>query len=291
MKRKVAEQADGGNNDNDNTKQDDLVFLEDQLGMSTNSDFISADLVELLESRSENFARQDKETGKPVLQDHSSEIALNAEEKQIVDGLTREERYNIEEKGKQVAEFLESGSKNLASQDEETGKKTASREQSGVISQEKAVGLFECYKIRGGPFFKVEYEEEIEVQVDNSTFDAKEEQKNSFDPFSAALKVVEDRKLLFSHNANFPWTPSMREPASFEIPAPSLQDQCVKVLSDNIEEVESLEGLPDSFMHKIAAQICRSGCMSSHILHLFIKGFPTKIYLSGGSWEFKGQIE
>ncbi|KAK8961873.1 hypothetical protein KSP40_PGU018741 [Platanthera guangdongensis] len=44
-------------------------------------------------------------------------------------------------------------------------------------------------------------------------------------------------------------------------------------------------------MHKIAAQICRSGCMSSHILHLFIKGFPTKIYLSGGSWKLKGQIE
>ncbi|KAK8942490.1 hypothetical protein KSP39_PZI009431 [Platanthera zijinensis] len=49
------------------------------------------------------------------------------------------------------------------------------------------------------------------------------------------------------------------EPVAISHPAPLVARHCVKVLSNNIEEVESFEGLLDSLMHKIAAQICRSG--------------------------------
>ncbi|KAK8942148.1 hypothetical protein KSP40_PGU016390 [Platanthera guangdongensis] len=288
--------------------------------------FINGD--ELLESGLEILASQDERMGKLVLQDHmvsASEGDINVvpipeevhEETLIADGLThkkRSKRHSREEKGKENFFSIEfqATEGEQATKEEEFSEGVGSREKKSSGGIEKAKDRREVARkiavelAHEFAFCKAEEEkeEEIEeVEVDDSMCDVKEERQEWFGPFSTALKLIEEREsILRARNLNFssqsekmevkiPWKPSIHKPVSFGIPAPSLKDLCLKVLCDNAEEVESLEGLPDVVKHNIAFMLCNSRKMSFHALCLLTEGFPIEIYLSDCSWATQKQFE
>ncbi|KAG1334288.1 putative DNA repair protein rhp7 [Cocos nucifera] len=124
-------------------------------------------------------------------------------------------------------------------------------------------------------------------------------------PFSTAMKIIEERaerlkarELRFSSTKNnstevgIQWMPSKdKKCKTMGGPIPLLKDLCLKVLSDNAEEIESLEGIPDVIKHKLILMLCSSRKMSARILGLLMSGTPTEIHLSDCSWATEAEFE
>ncbi|XP_010917190.1 uncharacterized protein [Elaeis guineensis] len=124
-------------------------------------------------------------------------------------------------------------------------------------------------------------------------------------PFSTAMKIIEERaarlrarELRFSSTKNkstevgIQWIPSKdKKCKTMGGLIPLLKDLCLKVLSDNAEEIESLEGIPDVIKHKLILMLCNSRKMSARILGLLMSGTPTEIHLSDCSWATEAEFE
>ncbi|KAI5067561.1 hypothetical protein GOP47_0018089 [Adiantum capillus-veneris] len=59
---------------------------------------------------------------------------------------------------------------------------------------------------------------------------------------------------------------------------PSLQDLCLSVLATNVDNVVSLEGVPDLVRLRISAAFCEHRNMSSKALSLFFQGEPSEVH-------------
>lgn len=124
-------------------------------------------------------------------------------------------------------------------------------------------------------------------------------------PFSTAVKIIEEREARLraresnsssktekSTNLRISWAPSKETISDhFVRPAPSLKDLSLKVLLDNAEEIESLEGVPDMLKHWLILMLCRSRKMNSHLLAHILSGSPTEIYVSDCSWIAEDEFE
>ncbi|CAL9088871.1 unnamed protein product, partial [Musa textilis] len=115
-------------------------------------------------------------------------------------------------------------------------------------------------------------------------------------PFSTAMRIIKERcEKLRARESNsyvkkdetsqlkIPWMPS-NNCKPFARPPPTLRDLCMKVLSDNAEEIESFDGIPDVLKHKLILMLCHSRKMSSRLIGLLVRGSPTEIRLSDCSW-------
>lgn len=124
-------------------------------------------------------------------------------------------------------------------------------------------------------------------------------------PFSTAMKIIEERderlrarELRFSSTKNkstevrIQWMPSKdKKCKTMGGPIPLLKDMCLRVLLDNADEIESLEGIPDVIKHRLILMLCRSRKMSARILGLLMSGTPTEIHLSDCSWATEAEFE
>ncbi|KAH0452063.1 hypothetical protein IEQ34_019362 [Dendrobium chrysotoxum] len=267
-------------------------------------------------------SREDARMGKLILEDPMPIIGsnddLNAdptpeglhEKLPILDGGTYQRssrRYSREEKGKEklAPKKLEvaDGEQVSAKEVEFTivgglGKQKTGSSQEKSRSRREAARNTAIELASQFAFFKAEEERtEEDVEADDSMPYTNEEEDWP-GPFSTAMKIIEERELMLrARNLNFssvkdgeveakiPWTPSnMRRHITVGKIVPPLKDLCLKVLCENAEEIESLEGLPDAIKHKIALMLCHSRRMSSHFLGLLTKGSPVEIYLSDCSW-------
>nr|XP_018680208.1 PREDICTED: uncharacterized protein LOC103982797 isoform X2 [Musa acuminata subsp. malaccensis] len=115
-------------------------------------------------------------------------------------------------------------------------------------------------------------------------------------PFSTAMRIIKERcEKLRARESNsyvkkdetsqlkIPWMPS-NNCKPFARPPPTLRDLCMKVLSDNAEEIESFDGIPDVLKHKLILMLCHSRKMSPRLIGLLVRGSPTEICLSDCSW-------
>nr|CAD1826146.1 unnamed protein product [Ananas comosus var. bracteatus] len=124
-------------------------------------------------------------------------------------------------------------------------------------------------------------------------------------PFSTAVKIIEEREARLraresnsssktekSTNLRISWAPSKETISDhFVRPAPSLKNLSLKVLLDNAEEIESLEGVPDMLKHWLILMLCRSRKMNSRLLAHILSGSPTEIYVSDCSWIAEDEFE
>ncbi|RWW20727.1 hypothetical protein GW17_00015133 [Ensete ventricosum] len=115
-------------------------------------------------------------------------------------------------------------------------------------------------------------------------------------PFSTAMRIIKERceklrvresnssvKKDETSQSKIPWMPS-NNCKPLARPSPTLRDLCMKVLSDNAEEIESFDGIPDVLKHKLILMLCHSRKMSSRLIGLLVRGSPTEIRLSDCSW-------
>lgn len=112
-------------------------------------------------------------------------------------------------------------------------------------------------------------------------------------PFSTARKLVRERgaaaaargEHLPEDSAPRPvvdWTPSRTLDSSAlfgRSTIPSLFDMSVRLLVDNAEFVESMEGIPDAVRKRVAAGFCARRKMIPETLSLFFRGSPGEIVL------------
>ncbi|KAJ6807203.1 DNA repair protein rhp7 isoform X1 [Iris pallida] len=126
-------------------------------------------------------------------------------------------------------------------------------------------------------------------------------------PFSTAMKLIrerEEKRIARESNssaskkddavidANIKWVPSnCRNGKALGKPAPSLRDLCMKVLCENAEEIESLEGVPDVLKHRLMSMLCQSRKMGSQIFNVLVSGLPTEIQLGDCSWATEEQFQ
>ncbi|XP_020578114.1 uncharacterized protein LOC110023180 isoform X2 [Phalaenopsis equestris] len=229
----------------------------------------------------------------------------------------RPRRYSMKEKGKAklVSKELtvadgEQVAEQVTAQEVEFTDVSGPRKQKTESSQRNSRSRREAARntaIELAPqfaFFKAEEEiTDDEVEADDLILDANEEDWPG--PFSTAMKIIAEREsILSARSLNYsslnngeaevkiPWTPSnaQRHKTVGKL-APQLKDLCLKVLCENAEEVESLEGLPDVIKHNIAMLLCHSRRMSFRLLGLLTKGSPFEIYLSDCSWATDKQFE
>lgn len=304
--------------------KDGLVAEEDRLDMAMSGIFLGDNGIDdgVSSSKSSKIGfcnREDKGMEKMILEDSIqtivSEDDLNVdrtpeglhEKRPIGDGGTyqrRSRRYSREEKGKEklAPKELEVGDgEQVTSQDVEftsvngSGKPKIGSSQGKSNSRREAARNTAIELAPQFAFFKAEEERsEEEAETDDSIPDANEEDWPG--PFSTAMKIIAESKIK-AHSLNLsslkdggaevkiPWTPSnVRRHMTMGNIAPSLKDLCLKVLCENAEEIESLEGLPDAIKHNISMLLCHSRRMSSRFLGLLTKGSPVEIYLSDCSW-------
>lgn len=97
--------------------------------------------------------------------------------------------------------------------------------------------------------------------------------------FSEALKVVKSR------DCKVHWVP-MRNEANWrpEVSIPSLKDLCFRVLEENVEEVESLEGITDVMRDLLVWLLCKRRKMNKHVLELYLAASQENVRLSDCSW-------
>ncbi|XP_008786637.3 uncharacterized protein LOC103704910 [Phoenix dactylifera] len=251
------------------------------------------------------------------------------EENERMAGGTGVKNYNAEEKGKgkfvEVNDFLSTARRKFESNVDAIGAEEVEghpRNEDGLVEQrvsgrpkvgqkgsrreaerKKAIDLapkFAFFKPEEhGAEGEEEEEEELEELVPGT------EHEDWPGPFSTAMKIIEERaerlrarKLSSSSTKNkstearIQWMPSKDKKCKIMGgPIPLLKDLCLKVLSDNAEEIESLEGIPDVIKHKLVLMLCRSRKMSSRILGLLISGTPTEIHLSDCSWATEAEFE
>ncbi|XP_072953371.1 uncharacterized protein [Typha angustifolia] len=124
-------------------------------------------------------------------------------------------------------------------------------------------------------------------------------------PFSTAMKLIEERqeklrarelnaslKINTSSEVKIQWTPSKSLESKRAVKlAPSLNDLCMKILLDNAEEIESLEGVPDALKHRLILMFCHYRKMNSGLLAHLLSGSPTEIRLSDCSWATDSEFE
>ncbi|XP_042447555.1 uncharacterized protein LOC122032340 isoform X2 [Zingiber officinale] len=122
-------------------------------------------------------------------------------------------------------------------------------------------------------------------------------------PFSTALKIIEDRnqKLRTRESNNYfkkgqndksriSWVPTKNRNPMARVPS-TLRDLCVKILLENAEEIESLDGIPDLLKHRLILKLCHSRKMNPHLLSHLVSATPTEICLSDCSWLTEVQFE
>lgn len=113
-------------------------------------------------------------------------------------------------------------------------------------------------------------------------------------PFSTAMKIIGERKAMIEARkmgitskkveaSKITWMPTTERRPRPRVP-PSFRDLCLKILVENVEEVESLEGVPDSLKLILARLLCYSKKMSVYALGLMVSGSPAKIQLTDGTW-------
>ncbi|WOK91954.1 hypothetical protein Cni_G00645 [Canna indica] len=122
-------------------------------------------------------------------------------------------------------------------------------------------------------------------------------------PFSTAMKIIEERneKLKARESSSsvkkteitrsrISWMPSKNCKPLHRVP-PTLGDLCLKVLLDNVEEIESLDGIPDNIKNRFILKLCHTRRMSSRLLGLLASGNPTEICLNDCSWATEDLFE
>ncbi|KAJ3677093.1 hypothetical protein LUZ60_002817 [Juncus effusus] len=118
-------------------------------------------------------------------------------------------------------------------------------------------------------------------------------------PFSTAMKIIKEReaklearqnnssKIDESNEVKIPWVPSRdknKKQGSFCKTAPSLKSLAMRVLVENADEIESLEGIPDGMKSRIVRMLCDSRKMSFRVLCQLAKDRPAEICVSDCSW-------
>ncbi|KAG0503881.1 hypothetical protein HPP92_003953 [Vanilla planifolia] len=221
-------------------------------------------------------------------------------------------RYSSEEKGKDkliFSEIQETREQQVTAQEEEFSNINRPRSQWIRVSTAKSKSKREVCRDRAiqlAPqfaFFKAEDEKrDEESEVEESLPNANEEEDWP-GPFSTAMKIIKERESMLKarslksslekdREVKVQWTPSNEQKtAKMGKLAPSLKDLCVNVLYENVEEVESLECLPDAIKHKLVNLLCHSRRMSSHVFGLLVKGSPSEICISDCSWATDKQFE
>ncbi|XP_042450024.1 uncharacterized protein LOC122034750 isoform X2 [Zingiber officinale] len=153
-------------------------------------------------------------------------------------------------------------------------------------------------------FFKPEDDkQEAEGQEDPEDLPPDANNEDWPGPFSTALKIIEDRnqKLRTRESNNYfkkgqndksriSWVPTKNRNPMARVPS-TLRDLCVKILLENAEEIESLDGIPDLLKHWLILKLCHSRKMNPHLLSHLVSATPTEICLSDCSWLTEVQFE
>jgi DNA repair protein RAD7 len=110
-------------------------------------------------------------------------------------------------------------------------------------------------------------------------------------PFSTARKLVRERQAaVIAREEGSPgesssgplvdWSPSRPSDALFgRRPIPTLFEMSVRILVDNAEFVESMEGIPDVVRRRVAAGFAARRKLIPETLSLFFQGCPGEIVL------------
>ncbi|KAH9609981.1 hypothetical protein KSS87_007367 [Heliosperma pusillum] len=125
-------------------------------------------------------------------------------------------------------------------------------------------------------------------------------------PFSTAMKIIRDREKNLgkqsretSSGGGMPlvsWTPRKeRGPDWKRLRVPSLQSMCLKVLSENVDAIGSLNYVPDVLRHTLCQMLCDSRKMNAHFFSLLLQGSPSEVRVADCSWleeeEFESSIK
>ncbi|MED6193135.1 hypothetical protein PIB30_016229 [Stylosanthes scabra] len=115
-------------------------------------------------------------------------------------------------------------------------------------------------------------------------------------PFSTAMKIIRDREKKDFQTGCRPserslvesikWVPKGNQAlTSGKLLVPSsLQELCLKILARNVDNIASLDSVPDSLRHRLSQLLCDSGRITDHFLELLVGGSPTEIRLRNCSW-------
>ncbi|MED6135688.1 hypothetical protein PIB30_049027 [Stylosanthes scabra] len=115
-------------------------------------------------------------------------------------------------------------------------------------------------------------------------------------PFSTAMKIIRDREKKDTQTGCRPserslvesieWVPKRNQSLTsgkFLVPS-SLQELCLNILARNVDNIASLDSVPDSLRHRLSQLLCDSGRITDHFLELLVGGSPTEIRLRNCSW-------
>ncbi|XP_057748477.1 DNA repair protein rhp7-like [Arachis stenosperma] len=114
-------------------------------------------------------------------------------------------------------------------------------------------------------------------------------------PFSTAMKIIRDREKKSFQTGSGPserslvesikWVPKRNQALTGrKFLAPSLQELCLDILARNVDDIASLDSVPDSLRHRLSQLLCDSDRITDHFFGLLVCGSPTEIRLRNCSW-------
>ncbi|KAL1326082.1 hypothetical protein AAHE18_13G203200 [Arachis hypogaea] len=114
-------------------------------------------------------------------------------------------------------------------------------------------------------------------------------------PFSTAMKIIRDREKKSFQTGCGPserslvesikWVPKRNQALTGrKFLAPSLQELCLDILARNVDDIASLDSVPDSLRHRLSQLLCDAERITDHFFELLVCGSPTEIRLRNCSW-------
>ncbi|KAG2717966.1 hypothetical protein I3843_03G196200 [Carya illinoinensis] len=228
------------------------------------------------------FGREEK--GKAVEIDGS--LLLNGDEK-VESGLESESRNSVEDVASGLVDLVNNAASLGQTKDWKAETRESESSRRGYMNR-----FYEVAKENASRFAIYSPQEEDENHVSSEA----EEERDLEDwpgPFSTAMSIIKDRATKSQRVENsslekskcppFIWVPKYSQNRPKRL-VPSLKEQCLAVLAENVEAIASLECVPDALKHTLSQLLCDSRRMNSHCFELLIRGSPTEVRVRDCSW-------